>query len=371
MTKTVIGLCNLHNSPELGYLTSNRTLGSLSFLGRYALMDFALSNFCNSGIDIVGIMVRDYPRSVLGHLGSMTAFIENTKIGKESIMYNERGILNPPYNHDINNLRSNPWIFHINAEYVVIQPAHIITNIDFRPIIEEHIERNEKITIVYSHINNADKTFSNENKLMINKDGYLQKVIKNDSKDKEANVSLETYIINRSVLAEIIDMQEKTNALYGLKEMLSSMAGKEIPIHTYEYKGYVRCFDSIEHYMEYTLEILDYENATTLFKDDWPIYTLTHDTPPAKYGVDSMIKNSYVANGAIINGKVEGSIIARNVIIEKGAEVKNSILLARTYIGSGVKIDGAIIDKNSRVINTKVIKGDTDKPFYVPQGVII
>lgn len=371
MEKNVIGLVNLHNSPELGQLTTSRTLGSTSFLGRYALMDFALSNFCNSGIDIVGIMVRDFPRSVLGHLGSMTAFIENTKIGKESIMYNESGIMNPPYNHDINNLRTNPWIFHINAEYVVIQPAHIVSTIDFAPILKEHIERKEKITAVYATIDNADETFSTSNCVVIDDEGYVKKFEKNTQTNKHAQVSMETYIINRSVLAEIINKQEKTNALYGLKEMIALLAENTIPVHAHEYKGFVRCYDSIEHYMEYVLEVLDLNVVNALFKDDWPIYTLTHDTPPAKYGKFSKVKNSYVANGAVINGQVEGSIISRNVIIEKGATVKNSIILARTFIGSDVVLDGVIVDKNSHIINSKALKGNVKKPIYIPQGVNI
>lgn len=368
MEKNVIGLINLHNSPQLGPLTTSRTLGSTSFLGRYALMDFALSNFCNSGIDIVGIMVRDFPRSVLGHLGSMTAFIENTKIGKESIMYNESGILNPPYNHDINNLRSNPWVFHLNADYVVIQPAHIVTTIDFAPILKEHIARKEKITCVYTHINNANSTFKTSNCLFMDENGYINSIEKNDQKVNERDVSLETYIINRSVLAEIIDKQEKTNALFGLKEMIALLANKIIPVHTYEYKGYVRCYDSIEHYMKYVLEVLDLDIVNLLFKDDWPIYTLTHDTPPVKYGESASAKNSYIANGAIINGKVEGSIISRNVIVEKGATIKNSIILARTYIGPDVELDGVIVDKNSHIINSKALKGSIEKPLYIPQG---
>ena len=46
----VLGFCNLHDAPRLGKLTEKRSIGTVSFLGRYGLMDFALSNFSNSGL---------------------------------------------------------------------------------------------------------------------------------------------------------------------------------------------------------------------------------------------------------------------------------------------------------------------------------
>jgi glucose-1-phosphate adenylyltransferase len=63
----IMGFANLHGNKNLGPLTENRPLGSTSFLGRYGLMDFTLSNFSNSGIDKVGILIETQPRSVMKH----------------------------------------------------------------------------------------------------------------------------------------------------------------------------------------------------------------------------------------------------------------------------------------------------------------
>ena len=87
----VIGLLNFYTAPSLGEITENRPLGSTSFLGRYAFCDFALSNFCNSGISDIGLMIKDHQRSVLKHLGSMSAWVTNTKVGRMNIMVNEKG----------------------------------------------------------------------------------------------------------------------------------------------------------------------------------------------------------------------------------------------------------------------------------------
>src|SRR5574344_1834313 len=145
--KDVIALLDCHNSPELGELTSARPLASTSFLGRYAFADFALSNFCNSEIQNVGILVKDHQRSILKHMGNMMSWVVNTKIGHETIFYNEKGQLNPAYNSDINNIKENDWVLYdSDASVIVFASAHIILDIDLRPIFAEHIARHEDMT---------------------------------------------------------------------------------------------------------------------------------------------------------------------------------------------------------------------------------
>lgn len=372
MAHTVLGLCNLHSGTDLGPLTSNRTMASTSFLGRYAFIDFALSNLCNSGIDDVGILIKDHPRSILRHLGSMTAWIENTKIGRETIMFNERGILNPPYNHDISNIVFNEWALNrSNPDYIIIHPVHILSTIDFAPILKEHIERDEQITVVYTHLKNADEAFMTSNILSLDKNRYVIGVKKNDRSVKEADVSMESYIINRSTLHNLIKKAEKTNALFGLKEIIAEVANKIIPVHAYEYTGYARCFDSLEHFMKYSLELLNTSIANQLFLNDWPIYTLTHDTPPSIYGEFAQVKNSFVANGAIVEGRVEGSIISRNVKVHKNAYIKDSIILSKSVIGDGVELENVLIDKYCTIHDNTKLKGTKSQPLYIPQGAVI
>jgi glucose-1-phosphate adenylyltransferase len=156
----IIALLNCHNSPELGELTSNRPLASTSFLGRYAFMDFAMSNFTNSGIQNVNVLVKNHQRSLLKHMGNMMSWVNNTKTGRDTIFYNEKGILNPAYNTDINNIKENDWVlYESNANLLVFEAPEIVASIDLRPFIEEHQKRMEEITIVYKEIDDANKEF--------------------------------------------------------------------------------------------------------------------------------------------------------------------------------------------------------------------
>ena len=103
----VIGLVNLHSDIEFTGLTERRPVASVSFLGRYGIIDFVLSNMSNSKIDAIGVMIQKKPRSLFKHLGNGNSWNFNQKAGGVSLLYNEKYANDPKYNHDINNLIEN------------------------------------------------------------------------------------------------------------------------------------------------------------------------------------------------------------------------------------------------------------------------
>lgn len=371
MSRRIIGLLNLFDSPNIGALTEKRTLGSTSFLGRFAVMDFALSNFTNSGIDEISILVKDNFRSVSKHTGSLKTWVNNTKIARQNILINEKGIRSPKDNTALECIRQNDWVlYEAKADCVVIQPAHILSTIDLRPVLEEHFESDADITVVYKHIKDADKEFSSSNILKF-KDGTLVSSKKNSGNVKEADVSLETYVIGVNTLKNILHSQELLN-LKSFKRVVAKLAStKEARVRGYEYEGYARCFDSLKHFMDYSFELLDYDVAQELFRPDWPIYTQSHNTPPALYGEHAKVKNSFIANGVVLDGKVTNSIISRYVTIGKGAVIEDSIILTGCYIDAGAVIKHSIIDKYSHVVSKASVEGKESSPIYIEQGTLI
>ena len=117
--------------------------------------------------------------------------------------------------------------------------------------------------------------------------------------------------------------------------------------------------------------MLNFENLNKVISTDWPIYTKTHDTPPAKYHENAWVRNSFVSNGAIIDGKVENSVICRDVMIHENAVVRNSIVLSGAEVSKDAVLEYVIVDKGAKIINVKELKGTKDNPLYVGQGDII
>lgn len=366
----VIGLVNLHANVDFTGLTERRPVASVSFLGRYALIDFVLSNMSNSGVDAVGVLIQQKPRSLFKHLGNGNSWNFNSKAGGVSFLYNERYANNPNYNHDINNLIENIAFLENNpSDYVVIAPAHIITNMDYNDVIDAHEKSGAEITVVYKKINDANDSYVGSNALTI-KNKLVTNVEINKGTRKDRTISMDTYVINTKELLKIMNQAKKISSFFSLRDSLAYLCD-ERKINAYEYKGYARCIDSLEAYFKYSLEFLDLDVSSQVFKSNWPIYTITNDTPPTKYLKNADVKKSFIANGALIDGTVENSIIGRGVVIGKGASIKNCIIFSGSVVAPDSILENVIMDKKAVVEKQKELKGDATTPLYIKEGDVV
>jgi glucose-1-phosphate adenylyltransferase len=362
----VVGIVNLHSDVSLKGLTERRPVASVSFLGRYGIIDFVLSNMSNSKVDNVGVLIKEKPRSLFKHIGNGNSWNFNSKNGGVSLLYNEKYANNNMYNHDINNLVENmEFIEKSNADYVVIAPAHIITTMNYSEVVEAHEKSGAEITMVYQKIDNANEAYVGTDYLKI-KNKQVVEIKSNKGNRKERNISLETYVINTKVLLRLVNYAKKISSFFNLRNTLAYLCD-ERKIMAYEYKGFARCIDSYDAYYKTCLEFLDIDVYTQVFKGNWPIYTISHDTPPTKYKKRAEVKNSFIANGAVVDGVVEHSIIGRNVVIGKGATVKNCIIFSGSKIGANANLEHVIIDKDAKVKEMKDLIGE-EEPLYIREG---
>ena len=364
----VLGFCNLHDAPHLGKLTEKRPIGTVSFLSRYGLMDFTLSNFSNSGIDNVGILVDRTLHSVISHVRDGSIWINNTKTGAQRIFYNE----NTPshkFNTDINNLLANRLHFEDqDADYVVIAPSFFLMSIDFKKYLEMHIDSGREISLIYKKSKNAKEEFLNcdivkvENKLV--KDFSI-----NIGRTKEANISLETFIFNYNTFVKLVNHAREISTLFNIRDLVNYCATNGLyEVNAFSFDCYVASILTFDDFVKCSMELLSYENRKQLFKEDWPIYTTTHNTPPAQYGPDAVVKNSFVGNGSRIKGTVINSVISRDVIVEEGAVIKNCILFSGTKVGKNSKLEYVVSDKNVKIKEVKEVVGEPDHFTYISFG---
>lgn len=369
MGKKILGFVNLYDSPSLGKLTQNRTLGSTSFLGRFALMDFALSNFTNANIDNINVLIKDNFRSVSKHCGSLKSWVTNTKLGSQNLLINERGASDKTVDSDLNAIRFNDWVlYQADPDYIVIQPAHIITSIELTDVINFHEKNEADITVVVKDINDGSKAFLTSQTLELDGDRIIS-CKENDGSKDNVTVSLRTYVISRKSFNQMLAHKDFRDAISIRMVIEKVINDHKIKVCGFKHEGYARCFDSFEHFIEYSFELLDYTVAKKLFRYDYSIYTTTRNTPPVQYGENSKVKNCFVANGAVIKGTAENSIISRYAVIEEGAVVKNCILLTKTVIKKGCVVENALIDKYAVIESS--ISGTKDKHLYIEQGKVV
>lgn len=365
----VLGLvfANMHDT-TLGDITKNRTMGSVMFGGRYRLIDFPLSNMVNSGISEVGVITKSNYQSLLDHLGSAREWDLARKKGGLYILPPFGNVESTLYRGRIEALYgAMSFIKHSRAKYVILSDCDVVTNIDYKPIVAAHIESGADITAVaHTGVYSSDdiKTSTVFN---VDADKNVTSVLINPDISGTCTTSLNVFVMSMDFLIETVnDAMARGNVSFE-RNILQEKC-RELKIKIYEYDNYFSKLNSPESYFKSNMALLEPENARKLFVPKRSIYTKVSDNAPVKYDLDSKVSNSLVADGCIIEGEVENSVLFRGVKVGKGAKVKNCILMQGTVVGDNAELNYLITDKNVSICENHILTSSPQYPMYVGKG---
>lgn len=363
---------NTKEEDRLGLLIKGRSLATIPFIGRYRLIDFYLSNMVNSGIANVGILVKKNYRSLLGHVRSPKEWDLDRK--------NDGIFILPPDNENQhwNNLRGDLEILQGNLDYlirskqkyVLITSSNIICNIDYNKAVDYHKSNDNDVTVIYKDFKDTRNDILDYTQLNIDDNNKILGMDINTNKISGGRVSLESYVMSKSLLIDII--YECINK--GEYDLVKDGIIKNLnryKVFGYEFSGEILKINSVKSYYDNSMKLLDNENWCELFFEPNNIYTKMKDLAPVKYGKDSDVTNSLIANGSIINGEVKNSIIFRNVKVEKGAIIKNSIIMQNTVISKDAVLENVIADKDCFISKDNKFKGSKTYPMVIEKNTII
>lgn len=365
----VLGLvfANMHDT-TLGDMTKNRTMGSVMFGGRYRLIDFPLSNMVNSGISEVGVITKSNYQSLLDHLGSAREWDLARKKGGLYILPPFGNVESTLYRGRIEALYgAMSFIKHSRAKYVILSDCDVVTNIDYKPIVAAHIESGADITAVaHTGVYSSDdiKTSTVFN---VDADKNVTSVLINPDISGTCTTSLNVFVMSMDFLIETVnDAMARGNVSFE-RNILQEKC-RELKIKIYEYDNYFSKLNSPESYFKSNMALLEPENARKLFVPKRSIYTKVSDNAPVKYDLDSKVSNSLIADGCIIEGEVENSVLFRGVKVCKGAKVKNCILMQGTVVGDNAELNYLITDKNVSICENHILTSSPQYPMYVGKG---
>ena len=348
-----------------------RSIGAFSFLGRYRVIDFPISNFSNSGIDRIQVYVRRRPQSLVQHIGTGRHFNINSKSGYVQIMFTDSQEENDYYNTDVKAYMANlEHIENTSNTHVVIAPAYMVYTQDFDALLKTHIESEADITVLYHSVDNAKEAYQNCYCVNLNRQKGVESFERNNGKLKNRNIFMDTYVMKKEVFIELLKEAQKTSSMYTLRMIINDKCS-EMDIRGVAHRGFFAPITDFKSYYDGNMSLLDLKTAKAVFNDSWPIYTRTNDSCPTQYFETADVKRSFVANGCTIEGTVENSVVGRECVIKPGAVVKNCILLTNVVIGEGVHIEGQIVDKNARVTKMKEIIADPETPGYIRRNDIV
>lgn len=365
----VLGLvfANMHDT-TLGDMTKNRTMGSVMFGGRYRLIDFPLSNMVNSGISEVGVITKSNYQSLLDHLGSAREWDLARKKGGLYILPPFGNVESTLYRGRIEALYgAMSFIKHSRAKYVILSDCDVVTNIDYKPIVAAHIESGADITAVaHTGVYSSDdiKTSTVFN---VDADKNVTSVLINPDISGTCTTSLNVFVMSMDFLIETVnDAMARGNVSFE-RNILQEKC-RELKIKIYEYDNYFSKLNSPESYFKSNMALLEPGNARKLFVPKRSIYTKVSDNAPVKYDLDSKVSNSLIADGCIIEGEVENSVLFRGVKVGKGAKVKNCILMQGTVVGDNAELNYLITDKNVSICENHILTSSPQYPMYVGKG---
>lgn len=365
----VLGLvfANMYDT-TLGDMTKNRTMGSVMFGGRYRLIDFPLSNMVNSGISEVGVITKSNYQSLLDHLGSAREWDLARKKGGLYILPPFGNVESTLYRGRIEALYgAMSFIKHSRAKYVILSDCDVVTNIDYKPIVAAHIESGADITAVaHTGVYSSDdiKTSTVFN---VDADKNVTSVLINPDISGTCTTSLNVFVMSMDFLIETVnDAMARGNVSFE-RNILQEKC-RELKIKIYEYDNYFSKLNSPESYFKSNMALLEPENARKLFVPKRSIYTKVSDNAPVKYDLDSKVSNSLIADGCIIEGEVENSVLFRGVKVGKGAKVKNCILMQGTVVGDNAELSYLITDKNVSICENHILTSSPQYPMYVGKG---
>lgn len=350
------------NEERVAELTRNRVMASVPYGGRYRLVDFPLSNMVNSGINKVGVITEENYQSLMDHLGSGKAW--NLSRKREGLY------LLPPFGAD--RLRSDGKIESLYSikrflrnsreEYVVLSDCDYVCNISYRDAIKFHVSKDADITVIYRNASAPDGILSSV--YTIDPENRIIDSIVKDKGNNNCNIGMGMYIISRKLLIDIVDECIGKNIMDFDRTVLHNCI-KDLKVYAYEFKGDAFQITSLASYFDANMALMDPKVRETLFNRKAPIYTKVRDDVPVKYGLGSSVGNSLIADGCVIDGEVENSILFRGVKVKKGAKVKNCVVMQDSVVGEDSVLKYVVVDKNVEIDKERTLMGYETYPVYI------
>jgi len=375
--KDIMGLIYTgENDARLRELTLLRAVAALPVAGRYRIIDFPLSSMVNTGIRNIGVITQKNYHSLMDHLGS----------GKEWDLHgkNDGLVILPPYltrenvglyNGLVDALHSNAgYLRRSKQEYVILATSHAIFNTDFNRMIRFHTEKNADITLLYTDDPSMRK-MANDNESSFcttDADNRITGLEVSPVTPSREHMVIEVCLIKREMLRHLVDQAAANGQHDFLRGLLQPLVNEgTLRVYGYEQKGRVWRIESVQDYFRFNMDLLNSRVRGELFCREYPVYTKLRDDMPARYVGDVTVSNSLVADGCVIEGTVINSVLFRGVRIDKGAVVRNSVLMQDAEVQSDAELDCCILDKQAVIRRKSRLIGPSAYPIVIAKDVVI
>ncbi|MDD3411027.1 MAG: glucose-1-phosphate adenylyltransferase subunit GlgD [Eubacteriales bacterium] len=354
-------------------LTLMRAIAAMPVAGRYRVIDFLVSSMVNSGVKNVGVIMQKNYHSLMDHLGS----------GKEWDLHGKNDGLHilPPfltrenvgvYSGTLDALHSNgSYLRRSRQEYVLICNSLIVFNADFNELYDAYDKSGADVTVMYSRRPEMQRP-EYGTYFSLDEDGMVADVEIDPTRPRYDCASMGVFFMRKDLLIDLLDRGVAHGYHDFTRDVLQRMirdAGMKVS--GYEFKDVCFHIDSVQSYFKFNMDVLDPAIRHALFNDDKPVYTKVRDELPARYLESAKVVNSMVADGCIVNGTLEHSVLFRGVKIGAGAVVKNCIIMQDSRVEEGAQLENCILDKQATIKRGSRLIGPSAYPIVISKNMTI
>lgn len=376
MSTAGIIFSNVHDN-HISELTSIRSIGSVPFACRYRFIDFTLSNLVNSEISNISIITSNNYMSLMNHVGSGKDWDLARRSG--GLKFLPPNLFGGDYVHTgtVSRLESLKSVYSaiskITDETVVLTDCDVICNIDIKPVVKEHLSSGADVTLVVKRMHVTPDFAKNNMIVHSDESGRITDILtKPTHYDGDGEVVLNILVMKTEYLLSVVSDSISRGFTSLSRDIIAKNLDRSV-FRVYRYDGYFAMISSIEDYYRSSMEVLNNKAVyDELFRVKYrPILTKVRNSAPSYFSDTSDVKNSMIADGCVIEGKVENCILFRGVKIGKNATVKNCILMQDTQIGSDALVNCVITDKNVVVRDSVTLSGVESQPYFIGKGKLI
>jgi glucose-1-phosphate adenylyltransferase len=350
MKKQIVGMVLAGGRvDELSVLTAQRPKSAVPFWGMYRIIDFVLSNMMRSRIDVVGVLSQYRPYSLISHLGNGESwdFLGRTRALK--ILSPFKGLADSDwYKGTADAIYQNlNFLEHYSPDLVLVAAGDHVYSMDYRPMIRQHLATGAELTMAFTRVPREKAHMFGT--AMLDGDGRVVSYQEKAAEPESDLASLTIYVFDARVLVERLRENAAEGTTFHLySEVIPRMVAEGARVFGHVFDGYWAYARTLDAYYAANMDIL---GADAPDLDSWLLRTnLTAgtlgDPPPALLAAGSRNVSSLLAGGVTNAGTVERSILSPGVVVERGAVVRDSIVMHACRIGAGAVVDRAILDKS-------------------------
>ena len=357
------------NDATMGELTNKRTMASIPFGGRYRQVDWALSNLACAGVRHVGIISRHSYQSLMNHIGDGEEWgLELEEGGLEFLTPYAQSTVGT-YRGKLESLANAMDFLEYGAEdeLVVMIDSAILSNIDLNAVLDAHVASGKDVTVVTkAGVCNGEKMIDLALKV---EDGEIKDMVVNYAAGEDYVASMDIFVLSKKFLVKSVKEMIARDKFHMDRDLV--MGGWNhgvVSVNAYAFEGVALFNESVEEYFANSMALIKKDVRNDIFNGAHVIYTKVRDRVPTYYGEECEVEDCLIADGCMIDGEVENSILFRQVTIAEDAEVEDCILMNDCVVGEGAELKYCILDKNVTVTPGAKLIGTKKNPIIVKRG---